>query len=257
MSDALVIVDFQNDFTPGGALPVSEGDRIAGPINSLLKAEEIDFIVKNSESRLVLVHSSFRSTIEQLELPEILDFDDVQAAAGSFPADYRPISLTDDDDAIIIYTSGTTGRPKGCILTHGNLIANARQITEWLGFTEKDRLLLIGATDLGVWCNKRGYDPPVTLSLSRIPGMTALEERDGVLEVGGAVTLAALEGFFRDRVPAFAAILSRFGSPQIRNAGTLAGNVANASPIADTLPFLFVMEASVELAWPRGRRAGV
>ena len=111
-----------------------------------------------------------------------------------------------------------------------------------------------GATDVGVWCNKRGYDPPISLSLSRIPGMTEIRQRDGVIEVGGAATLAALEEAVRDRVPALAAVLARFGSPQIRNAGTLAGNVANASPIADTLPFLFVMEATVELAGPRGTR---
>src|SRR5438105_2806150 len=48
-----------------------------------------------------------------------------------------------DDDAIIIYTSGTTGKPKGCLLTHGNIIANARQISQWLHFTETDRLLTV------------------------------------------------------------------------------------------------------------------
>ena len=111
-----------------------------------------------------------------------------------------------------------------------------------------------GATDAGVWHNKRAYDPPAVMMLSRVAGMTAIEERDGVLEVGGSATLAALEAVVRDRVPPLAAILARFGSPQIRNAGTLAGNVANASPIADTLPFLFVMEATVELASTRGRR---
>ncbi len=45
-----------------------------------------------------------------------------------------------------------------------------------------------------------------------------------------------------------------FGSPQIRHVGTIGGNIMNASPIADSLPFLFVMEAELELAGPQGRR---
>jgi xanthine dehydrogenase small subunit len=55
-------------------------------------------------------------------------------------------------------------------------------------------------------------------------------------------------------VPEFAEIVSVFGSPQIRHIGTLGGNIINASPIADSLPFLFVLEAELELAGPAGRR---
>lgn len=115
-------------------------------------------------------------------------------------------------------------------------------------------VIVQGGTDFGVWCNKRGFAPAAVLNLAAIPGMAEIVEHEGVLEVGGSATLSALEAAVRERVPALGEILGLFGSPQIRNAGTLAGNIANASPIADTLPFLFVMEAKLELTGVNGRR---
>ena len=112
---------------------------IAGPINSLLKPAEIEWAVSNSESKLLLIGSAF-------DAPSSVDaivFDDAVEATKDFSTELRPAKIELDDEAIIIYTSGTTGKPKGCLLTHGNLIANARQITEWLGFGESDRLLTI------------------------------------------------------------------------------------------------------------------
>jgi len=125
---------------------------LAGPVNSLLKEHEIEFVMNNSEAKAILVNSEFRERIENIRahlphLRSVITFDDeVEATRGRY-AGLRPASTLEacapDDDAIIIYTSGTTGRPKGCLLTHGNLIANARQIREWLHFTERDRLLTI------------------------------------------------------------------------------------------------------------------
>ncbi|HEX6189624.1 MAG TPA: long-chain-fatty-acid--CoA ligase [Pyrinomonadaceae bacterium] len=124
---------------------------LAGPVNSLLKDDETQFVMHNSEAKAVLVASEFRARIENIkgELPHlksVITFDDEAEAtrgyAGLRPAS-TPESCGTDDDAIIIYTSGTTGKPKGCLLTHGNLIANARQISKWLGFTGSDRLLTI------------------------------------------------------------------------------------------------------------------
>jgi acyl-CoA synthetase (AMP-forming)/AMP-acid ligase II len=125
---------------------------LAGPVNSLLKPEELAYVVADSEAKLLLVNTEFLPLAEGLRgrvasLERILTFDDWDAAtaphADAFDDGWRDTPLAREDEAIIIYTSGTTGKPKGCLLTHGNLLANARQITEWLGFTEDDRLLTV------------------------------------------------------------------------------------------------------------------
>jgi long-chain acyl-CoA synthetase len=124
---------------------------LAGPVNSLLKPEEIAYVVNNSEARTLLVHSEFRPAVEaaRRELPlleSVIEFDD-EAMTNEFDDEPDPSwvdrELARDDLGVIIYTSGTTGKPKGCLLTHGNLVANARQISEWLKFTEADRLLTV------------------------------------------------------------------------------------------------------------------
>jgi xanthine dehydrogenase small subunit len=104
-----------------------------------------------------------------------------------------------------------------------------------------------GGTDVGVWVNKRNYAAPAMLSLSKIASLNELREEDGAIVVGANTTLADFETFIAERIPELAGILAVFGSPQIKNAGTLVGNIANGSPIGDTLPYLFVAGATLAL----------
>ena len=102
--------------------------------------------------------------------------------------------------------------------------------------------------------NKRGLEPPAILSLAGISELAKITRDDGVLSVGANVTWARLEAFAQDALPEIHALTQRFGSPQIRNVATLVGNIAHGSPVADSLCFLMIVEAELELISTRGSR---
>jgi CO/xanthine dehydrogenase FAD-binding subunit len=108
--------------------------------------------------------------------------------------------------------------------------------------------LLAGGTDLMVEVNLARYRPEAVISLGGIAELEHWEEN----RIGAGVTWGRLESS-SDR--ALAQLSRTIGSPQIRNAGTLGGNIGTASPAGDGLPWLAVMGASVEVAsTARGRR---
>ncbi|HUJ12647.1 MAG TPA: FAD binding domain-containing protein [Thermoanaerobaculia bacterium] len=111
-----------------------------------------------------------------------------------------------------------------------------------------------GATDVGVWMTKRNFTAPAMLSLSKIEALNTITEENGHIAVGANVTLSRFEAAIDTKIPELHRILHVFGSPQIKNAGTLIGNIANGSPIGDTLPYLFVADAQLEIAGTRGTR---
>jgi xanthine dehydrogenase small subunit len=115
-------------------------------------------------------------------------------------------------------------------------------------------LVICGGTDVGVNMNKRGLEAQYLMCITNMRGLDQIEIVGDQLIIGGKVRLRELEKFVRELIPEFYKILWTFGSVQIREAGTIAGNIANGSPIADTLPFLFVMEADVEVMGVHGTR---
>ncbi len=118
-----------------------------------------------------------------------------------------------------------------------------------------DARLISGGTDLGVLVNKGKFKPVNFLSLHLIPELYNLKTLKGnKISVGARVSLGELRRFCLDSVPEFARFLDIFASPQIKNVATLAGNIGNASPIADTPPFLFATNAVQTVVGPKGVR---
>jgi len=119
-----------------------------------------------------------------------------------------------------------------------------------------DAHVLAGGTDLMVELNHGRRRPPAVIAVGRVPELRGWSVEDGgVLRVGAATTYTELMAPAPAALaPALAAASRTVGSPQIRNAGTIGGNLGTASPAGDTLPLLVALDAEVELASASGRR---
>lgn len=122
-----------------------------------------------------------------------------------------------------------------------------------------DARLVAGGTDLWLEATQRLLDFPSIIDVSRVKELCAIENGEDSTGrpgwwIGAAVTYADLEPLLEREYPTFAHLLHRLGSAQVRNRGTLGGNVANASPIGDTPPVLLALEARLRLVGPNGTR---
>ncbi|HVP65687.1 MAG TPA: xanthine dehydrogenase small subunit [Anaeromyxobacteraceae bacterium] len=114
--------------------------------------------------------------------------------------------------------------------------------------------VLAGGTDVGLWVTKQHRDLPDLVSILAVEDLSLVARTSTHVEVGAAASYADALAALAEPFPAFGELLRRIGSTQIRNAGTLVGNVANASPIGDTLPALLALSASAVLRRAAGSR---
>jgi CO/xanthine dehydrogenase FAD-binding subunit len=117
-----------------------------------------------------------------------------------------------------------------------------------------DATALAGGTDVMVDLNFDRARPKAILDLTRVPELTDWAPEDGRLRVGAGVTYTRIIDELAGRLPGLALASRTVGSPQIRNRGTVGGNLATASPAGDGLPPLFTSGAEVELASHSGTR---
>ncbi len=118
-----------------------------------------------------------------------------------------------------------------------------------------DAVPIQGGTDVMVELNFDRRRPEVLLNLNEVPELAGWSRENGTLRLGSGLTYAeAMEPSLAELLPALAEASRTVGSPQIRNRGTLGGNLGTASPAGDALPPLLVERAAVELASVRGHR---
>jgi xanthine dehydrogenase small subunit len=110
-----------------------------------------------------------------------------------------------------------------------------------------DSLLLAGGTDVGLWVTKQLRELQPIIYLGNVVELREIRRNAAGLWIGAAVTLTAAWSALLEDYPALAEQAGRFASPPVCNSGTLCGNIANGSPIGDSMPALIALGAELEL----------
>jgi xanthine dehydrogenase small subunit len=114
--------------------------------------------------------------------------------------------------------------------------------------------MVAGGTDVGLWVNKLHMDFEQVLDVSRVHELCQISTDATHLHIGAAVTLSDAFAALEAERPQLHTFATRFAGLPVRNAGTLGGNVANGSPIGDSMPLLIALRARVVLMSLRGER---
>ncbi len=117
-----------------------------------------------------------------------------------------------------------------------------------------DALVVAGGTDVCVDINFGRLSPECLLDISAVRELAIISRADGRLRIGAGVTYSHLVAEIRADLPALAAAARTVGSPQIRNRGTIGGNLGTSSPAGDCHPPLLASEAEIEIASLTGAR---
>ncbi|EKS6646027.1 xanthine dehydrogenase small subunit [Enterobacter hormaechei] len=138
-------------------------------------------------------------------------------------------------------------------LAHGPFINDALLMPETLDALatsyeqHPQALLLAGGTDLNLRLTQGFLPHERLISLAGVSELRGVQRVGHRLDIGAMTTLDECQHTLREAIPAFTEMLDRFASQQIRNLGTLGGNIANASPIGDCAPALLALDARLRL----------
>lgn len=119
---------------------------------------------------------------------------------------------------------------------------------------EPKATVVAGSTDVGLWVTKHMRDISPVVFIAGIEGLRSMSEDRGVITIGAGVTYTEAFSTLAKRIPALGPLIDRIGGEQVRNMGTIGGNIANGSPIGDTPPPLIALGAMLTLRKGKKRR---
>ena len=152
-------------------------------------------------------------------------------------------SIRSEMETIVVEKNGAR-----CIIP-GSLEAFAEALSD-----EPHATVVAGATDVGLWVTKqlRRLDP--VIFINHLPELQTITMEQTGITIGAGVSYTEAHGFLEAVIPAFGRLFDRIGGSQVRNMGTIGGNIANGSPIGDTPPPLIALGATLTLRSHSGRR---
>ncbi len=115
--------------------------------------------------------------------------------------------------------------------------------------------IVAGSTDVGLWVTKALQRLGTVIWLGRVDELARVEEREGAVEIGAGASYADAADALARHYPDMGEVIRRLGSVQIRNLGTIGGNIANGSPIGDSPPLLIAAGATLHLRQGGSRRS--
>jgi xanthine dehydrogenase small subunit len=117
-----------------------------------------------------------------------------------------------------------------------------------------DAVIVAGATDIGLWVTKQRRRLASIIDIGRVAALRQIVATGTTLEIGAGAAYSDAEGVIARYFPDFAELIRRLGALQVRNVGTIGGNIANGSPIADAPPALIALGAHLVLRRGIARR---
>jgi xanthine dehydrogenase small subunit len=133
--------------------------------------------------------------------------------------------------------------------------ATASELAGYLA-EHPDAYVLAGSTEFGLAVNKRFERPKHIAYVGNVAELRAVKVTPQQWQIGAAVPLDEVHALVADELPDFAEVLRRFGSPPIRATASLGGNIANGSPIGDSMPCLLALGATLVLRKRGGKVKG-